>query len=308
MKVRLVFTTFLLISLMVRCSDPNFPPTVVSVSASSALIEIGQEIELLCLAHDLDGDTLTFTWSSPAGTFKFGSENDAVLWVAPTTSGNYQIEVQVSDGKETVIGILDVLVIPEIITGEFTDERDGMVYTFASIGTQVWMTQNLAWLPFVYSPHSGSEVEAQYYVYGFEKEGSTVSSKEYENYLKYGVLYNHAAALTVCPEGWQLPSNEQCDTLINFLGTDPGYQMKSQEDWSDEGFGSNSSRFNALPAGYRHYNWEFGGLEKYAYFWTSSTNKADYPIRFYLTAASDKAYVGPTQYSSYGFSVRCIKK
>jgi len=307
MKIKLIFAVFLLILFLARCSDPNFPPTVVEVVASSALVETGQEIELLCLAMDLDGDSLTYTWSSAAGIFKFGNDTKTVLWVAPSNEGYYQIEVEVSDGSQITIGFLDVYVIPEIIIGEFTDERDGMTYSFASIGVQIWMTENLAWLPDVNAPDSGSVNEPLHYVYGYNVLGDTISSEEHENYLNYGVLYNYPAAIIACPDGWHLPSSEESDTLVNFLGVDPGYQMKSQQDWVLEGSGSNSSMFNALPAGYRYFGGQFGGINEYAYFWTSSISRSDYPIRYYLAYSSNEVFQGPTQYPSYGFSVRCIK-
>lgn len=291
MKIKHFVTAFLLLVLLVRCSDPNYPPTLVELVASSSLVETGQEIVLSCLAMDLDDDSLTYTWSSSAGIFKHGNETDSVFWVAPSIEGNYQIEVGVSDGKKTTIGSLDIFVIPEIIIGEFTDDRDGSVYTFASIGTQIWMTENLAWLPAVNSPDSGSVIDPRYYVY--------------EN--NYGVLYNYQAALSACPDEWHLPTSEESDTLVNFLGFDPGYQMKSQQGWADEGSGSNSSMFNALPAGYRYFEGQFGGTNEYAYFWTSTITRSDYPIMYYMTSTSDEVFQGPTQYPSYGFSVRCIK-
>lgn len=307
MKIKLFITAFLLLVLLVRCSDPNYPPTLVELVASSSLVETGQEIVLSCLAMDLDDDSLTYTWSSSAGIFKHGNETDSVFWVAPSIEGNYQIEVGVSDGKKTTIGSLDIFVIPEIITGEFTDERDGSVYTFASIGTQIWMTENLAWLPDINAPDSGSVIEPLYYVYGFTTRDDTVSSEEHENYKKYGALYNFQAALIACPDGWHLPTSEESDTLVNFLGFDPGYQMKSQQGWAEEGSGSNSSMFNALPAGYRYFEGQFGGINEYAYFWTTTITRSDYPIMYYMSSTSDEVFQGPTQYPSYGFSVRCIK-
>ena len=82
------------------------------------------------------------------------------------------------------------------------------------------------------------------------------------NCEKYGRLYNWDAALKACPLGWHLPSDVEWKTLEMYLGMsqsmshDKGYrgtyegkQMKFTSGWADNGNGTNSSGFDALPGG-----------------------------------------------------------
>ena len=106
--------------------------------------------------------------------------------------------------------------------GAFTDTRDGNTYSTVKLGNQIWMAENLAYLPEV-SPSSLGAVNNNdyadpfYYVYGYE--GSDVGqAKSNVNYGKYGVLYNWQAAIDACPAGWHLPTDADWKELEMFLG------------------------------------------------------------------------------------------
>ena len=110
------------------------------------------------------------------------------------------------------------------------DSRDSQIYQYKTIGTQVWMTENLAYLPSVVGPGTGSNSTAYYYVYGYD--GTDVdAAKATSNYTTYGVLYNWPAAMSgaasssadpsgvqgICPTGWHLPSDAEWTTLTDYL-------------------------------------------------------------------------------------------
>ena len=51
-----------------------------------------------------------------------------------------------------------------------------------------------------------------------------------------------------------------------------GKALKATKGWIEDGNGTNSSGFNALPAAYRISGGTFEGLSKLAYFWSSSSS------------------------------------
>jgi len=208
--------------------------------------------------------------------------------------------------------------------GSFTDARDGHTYKWVRIGTQIWMAENLAWLPNVSPSFHGSETDPYHYVYGYE--GSNVSeAKATRNYAEYGALYNHESALSACPNGWHLPSDAEWNFLTDYLSLygyaydyadEIGKSMASVSGWinsshtgaiGNDQTTNNSSGFNAFPGGWRHnLSSYFGGLGGYAGFWTSSYSGPLFAWNYNLTYNSKD--VGRSKnLREYAFSVRCIQ-
>ncbi len=119
-------------------------------------------------------------------------------------------------------------------TGQFTDSRDGHVYNWVKIGSQVWMAENLAYKPRV----------TGYLAYDHNEN----------NIAAYGYLYSWDLAQTIAPEGWHLPSKTEWETLVNNLGGKQAAYNKLLEKgtthWSSPNDATNESGFTALPAGY----------------------------------------------------------
>ncbi|PKP33301.1 MAG: hypothetical protein CVT99_02290 [Bacteroidetes bacterium HGW-Bacteroidetes-16] len=185
----------------------------------------------------------------------------------------------------------------------FTDSRDGQTYNTVVIGDQTWMAENLNF-----------DLPGQSYTYDDTSATSDI----------YGRLYDHSAAVYACPSGWHLPSDDEWKTLemalgmsqsdadrIAYRGTDEGGKMKEMgtSTWAAPNTGAtNSSGFNALPAGVRYAN-TYMGLGKHTTWWLSTD--ADYYIENYYYSrhlSYDKAQI----YRHYangsdGYSVRCIK-
>jgi len=172
---------------------------------------------------------------------------------------------------------------------------EGQVYNTVLIGNQCWMKENLNYLT----------------------SNSWWYNNSSANGNVYGRLYTWDAALTACPSGWHLPSDDEWCTLTTYIdptvncnamgwsGTDASYKIKSTSGWYLDGNGSDAYGFSALPGGYRNRSAYFKYVEKRAYFWSSteSNNLAWYRFFYYLY---DEVYRFSI-FKDYGFSVRCVK-
>src|SRR5690554_1799854 len=216
--------------------------------------------------------------------------------------------------------------IEETTSGTFTDSRDGNEYNWAQIGNQVWMAENLAYLPSVNMVADGSEDAAgsYYYVYGYD--GTNVAdAKATANYNTYGVLYNWTAAMDgeassttnpsgvqgVCPDGWHLPSDAEWTELTDYLGgtIDAGGKLKETgtTHWNSPNTGAtNETGFTALPGGYRDGDGAFDFVGDRGYWWSATESNADSAgTRFMYYYYS---YVYRNYYDKeLGFSVRCLR-
>ena len=194
----------------------------------------------------------------------------------------------------------------EIRRGTLIDRRDGNTYKWVEIGNQIWMAENLAYLPSVSPPSDGSFTEPYYYVSGFE--GTSVNeAKATDNFNTYGVLYNWPAAMEACPDGWHLPSDEEWSELEDYVITG-GTALKATSGWQHAGNGTNGYGFYALPGGYRNYDAYFMD-EGYDGVWWSSTeniwnNNASWFRKLYHTFSFIARSYG---FKENGFSVRCLK-
>jgi uncharacterized protein (TIGR02145 family) len=261
-----------------------------------------------------------------------GPYTSHITGLSPNTT--YYVRAYATNAEGTAYGeeqrTFKTLPVSDIEYGSFTDSRDGNVYKTVTIGEQVWMAENLAYLPSVVGPGTGSTSTAHYYVYGYD--GTDVATaKATSNYTTYGVLYNWPAALTVCPDGWHLPSDEEWTQLEEYLIAN-GYNydgtttrdkiaisLASATGWNsstDTGaIGNtntaydayrNKSGFSALPGGYRYLNGAFNDIGIQSTWWSSTEDDTGYAWGrglFY-----DYSYVRMYHSSkAYGFSVRCLR-
>ena len=193
-----------------------------------------------------------------------------------------------------------------------TDSRDANTYSYKTIGTQVWMTKNMAYLPSVVGPGTGSNSTAYYYVYGYD--GSDVATaKATDNYSTYGVLYNWTAAQSACPSGWHLPSDAEWTTFTNDLGgaSVAGGKLKEAgtAHWNSPNIGAtNESGFTALPGGYRTANGVFGTIGIGGRWWSSPQSDGNDAWCRTLASNSSRCRVDRNDYNKErGFSVRCVR-
>lgn len=174
-------------------------------------------------------------------------------------------------------------------TGTFKDPRDGKVYKTVIIGSQTWFAENLAW-----KTESGS--------YAYNDDISFVPV--------YGRLYSFEAAKNACPAGWRLPSIEDWNVLISFLG-DPNSaagKFKSTIGWKSPNTGANNETgFSAIPGGSKyHSDGSYNNMGEQANFWSATAFDCETSWYLYVDYRRTKIYRDRLRHTS-GFSVRCIK-
>lgn len=205
-------------------------------------------------------------------------------------------------------------------SGLFTDERDGHKYKWVKIGDQIWMAENLAYLPLITSPSVSSYSEAFCYVYDYYGDNIN-DAKATLNYKTYGVLYNWSAAKNMCPKGWHLPSHEEMKQLhknvVPGATFDPHMSeyysiakvLKSKTGWYNNGNGTDDFGFTLLPGGGYHYtNSKFFDIGYEAILWTSDTkienDEAALDWEFGDEGSNAEVYYNNKRQA---YSVRCIK-
>lgn len=210
-------------------------------------------------------------------------------------------------------------------TAIFQDPRDLKVYPTIKVGNQVWMAANLAYLPAVNGPLTGSEIEPYRYVYGYD--GADVNAaRATANFSTYGVLYNWPAALSACPQGWHLPDDAEWTTLTDYLinngygyegsGNDIAKSMAATTNWNvfatpgtpgNDPASNNSSGLSMIPGGMRTGSGSFAGLGLVGY-WLSSTESTNDSYIWYRRLLHDNSSCNRNDYyKGNGYSVRCVK-
>jgi len=132
---------------------------------------------------------------------------------------------------------------------------EGQTYKTVKIGTQTWLAKNL----------------------NNAVAGSKCYDNDPANCDKYGRLYDWATAMAlppgcnenscssqiqskhrgICPSGWHIPSNDDWDVLMNYVGgyETAGTKLKARSGWDENGNGTDQHGFSALPGGCLGY-WE----------------------------------------------------
>jgi uncharacterized protein (TIGR02145 family) len=225
----------------------------------------------------------------------------------------------------------------DLLNNGFSDSRDGNHYNAVRIGEQIWMAENLKYLPSVVGPGTLSETTAYYYVYGYDGTNVT-DAKATTNYDTYGVLYNWPASMAgatssstnpsgvqgVCPSGWHLPSDNEWKELEMELGMSQAEADDTGQRGTNEGsklagnstlwvsgslendieFGS--SGFLALPGSALHSSGVFDYLNYWGVWWTTTEEDVTKSCcRQLYHDLSNVTRLSPDKKSA--FSVRCVR-
>jgi len=176
--------------------------------------------------------------------------------------------------------------------GSFTDARNGQTYKTVSYE----------------DPLLGAKITIMAENLNYKIAGSYAYDNNEQYRKNLGLLYTWRAAMKACPSGWHLPSDSEWDLLVNRFGgaSKAGAALKSTSGWKDGGSGTNSSGFNAMPAGSCFDGRAFccGGL--YGVFWSSTEGDGSYAWDRLLLYSSSEVYRdGGSKDDAY--SCRCVR-
>jgi uncharacterized protein (TIGR02145 family) len=203
----------------------------------------------------------------------------------------------------------------DLSTNTVTD-IDGNVYNTVTIGTQVWMKENLKVTKYRNGDAIPNVTDSAQWA-NLTTEAWCYYNNDTSNNAAYGKLYNGysiADSRNLCPAGWHIPTDAEWTILIDYLGgeTVAGGKMKEAgtSHWSGPNTGAdNSSGFTAIPGGHRSGFGEFKGrFGHYNYgYWCSKENDGTYASRGHSLDYYSNS-VGPYgDFMRGGFSVRCVR-
>ncbi len=344
-KSVLLFTLFLIVAVLTAQVPQSFKYQAVARDANNTVLKnsnLGLKFEIR--QGSLNGSAVyseTFTvTSNSAGIFSvnigegnvtggaFSSINwgsdDFYLNVALDANGgtNYQdmgttqllsVPYSLYTGSIYVKYSNDTLYIGDqyvIISGEtpppegtITD-YDGNVYETVTIGSQTWMKENL---------------RSIHYADGTPINGVWAYDDNESNAETWGRLYNWDAAMhnsslnkTVqgaCPDGWHLPSKDEYNELVTFVGGGAGWKLKETgtQYWNSPNSNTNESDFSARGAGDKEaVSGTYENLKETTEFWTSTEYSGSRAYNLILYKGQGSAPMHNSDKEN-GFSIRCIK-
>jgi uncharacterized protein (TIGR02145 family) len=258
MNYKILVFSIILLTLLLSCDDKKITnpiqgePELTSITPSSGYI----------------GDIITingknFGESKGTSFIRLNSIKvvEYVKW--SDTEIKFKIPIGVSSGGVFVnVGGIqsnqnNLQILYYIENGTFTDV-EGTIYKTVKIGNQIWMAENLN-----VSHYSNGDLIPQIESKS-EWANLTIGAWCYynndpENGAIYGKLYNWYAVNDtrgLAPAGWHIPSDEDWQTLTNYLGGESIAVNKLIEvgtaHWNEPNtWATNETGFSALPGGYR---------------------------------------------------------
>lgn len=295
----------LILSSFYSCSlfEKNDPPTAsFTVSPNSGITETNFVFDASGSTDNEDsGSQLQVRWDfNGDGSWDTNWDYNKTQNTQYGSEGTYTAKLEVMDSE----GLKDETTQTVTVTnnggstGTFNDPRDGKTYITTEIGSQTWFAENL----------------------DFETTDSWWHNNDLAMGALYGRLYLWESAKVACPGGWHLPtdgdwkklelalgmSQSEVDKESGYRGTDEGKKLKATSGWEENGHGTNSSGFSALPGGFRLVDGSFS-LTGYVAWWWSAT---EYDIQGALNRSLGYSYDQIERDEDHklgGLSVRCVK-
>ena len=198
---------------------------------------------------------------------------------------------------------------PGFSCGTSTVTYDGHTYATVLIGTQCWFKENLQTDQYL----DGTAITGMLdnATWSTTSQGAQAvldegGANESANLAAYGRMYNgHVVkdSRGLCPTGWHVPTNVEWGTLVTYVGTDPGLQLKATSPtWN----GTDAYGFLGIPAPWRGTAGVYNNLGTEAYFWTTTEVSSTSIYRRSLLSSSTAANASTSSFLR-GLAVRCLK-
>lgn len=209
---------------------------------------------------------------------------------------------------------------------------DGNIYGIITIGSQIWMKENLKTTRYSNGDLIGTLPAAAIDIYNEPSPKYQWAYSGNEGFAeRYGRLYTWYAATdnrNVCPTGWHLPSDPEWKTLTDYLinsgyGSEGvenhlGQTLAANSDWAPYGvpgsagndlIANNSSGFSALPAGFLNPMGRFQSIMEVTYYWSSTESKegANFALQRKIYYPESGFYTDEWGGKTSAVSVRCVK-
>jgi uncharacterized protein (TIGR02145 family) len=305
----------------------QLPTCNISYPQNGDIIIHGTSVTVSAEAEDSDGSIAEVNFyvdgvsKGSVSSFPYNYE-----WnTTDETTGNHIIKIIAYDNDGSTISNSVGVILTETVT-----DIDENIYKTVTIGTQVWMAENLKTTKYndgTEIPHVSSDID------WFDLNGPAYAwyGNSPLNKDVYGALYNWYTVNTykVCPTGWHVPTDDEWTKMENYL-INNGYNfdgtttdnkiakaMILPNRWSSHtgtGTGGNTdysakqnvTGFSALPSGYR-YNYGFFDYEGDYGLWWSATESDSSNAWHRILSYNNAAVIRYDNYKKYGYSVRCIK-
>ena len=218
------------------------------------------------------------------------------------SSTTYYVRAYAINERDTVYSYTwDVETDPENELSVF--DNSGYKYPVVKIGNQEWMAENLK-----VEDYNNYDDISQFETYPYWMLASDPSLYECGNYYQNGVVTDIRG---ICPQGWQMPRNDDWNELITYLGGADvaGEKLKSVEheyaQWSSNP-GDGSTGFNALPAGYFLPEYEYVHINEVAQFWSKDIYDLSNGYCYKLSSNNDSIVIEQFD-NTIALNVRCVK-
>lgn len=267
----------------------------------------------VCWSVSVNPTTADFITTNGSGSNDFTSNLSGLL-----TGTTYYVRAYATNSAGTTYG-------NQVSFNTKIDDVEGNTYSTVTIGTQVWMAENLRTATFNnHSPITNITANTTWTV--MSTPAYCWYNNDVTNKATYGALYNWYTVESgkLCPLGWHVPTDREFQDLELYLGMSPGTasgevgawdwrgtnqgtQMKSTSGWST-GNGTNTSRFSALPGGYRYgLSGVFNDLGNLTYWWSSSNLGDPVNATYRRLDGSNNGVFRGAVIKEGGKYVRCMK-